>query len=126
MSVALNHTIVHARDATAAATEVAELLGLDPPSPFGPFMELRTSNGVSLDFISTDDPLTIEHYAFLVSEDDFDQIYGRILEQDRDHWADPGASQPGQINTHDGGRGVYFRGPDGHYLEIITVPYGGW
>ena len=64
------------------------------------------------------------HYAFLVSEEEFDQIYGRILERGLDHWADPGRSQQGQINHHDGGRGVYWPDPSGNWLEIITRPYG--
>jgi hypothetical protein len=65
-----------------------------------------------------------QHYAFLVAEDEFDEIYGRIRERGMDHWADPGHREPGRINTHDGGRGVYFDDPSGHVLEIITRPYG--
>ena len=45
---------------------------------------------------------------------------GRGLE----YWADPGKSEPGRVNHHDGGKGVYFEDPDGHFLEIITRPYG--
>jgi len=65
------------------------------------------------------------HFAFLISEDEFDEIYGRIVERGVAHWADPAASRPGEINHNDGGRGVYFAGPDGHFLEVITRPYGG-
>ena len=61
---------------------------------------------------------------FLVSEEDFTAIYGRIVERGMDHWADPHQHEPGAVNHHDGGRGVYFMSPDGHFLEIITRPYG--
>ena len=64
------------------------------------------------------------HYAFLISEQEFDDIYGRIVARGIEHWADPSARFAGQINHNDGGRGVYFRSPDGHFLEIITRPYG--
>ena len=124
MPVDLNHTIVHARDPQASAAFLAEILGLRAPVRFGPFHAVALDNGVTLDFIQADGRLTIEHYAFLVSEDEFDQIFGRILTRELPHWADPGHQQPGQINHHDGGRGVYWNDPDGHYLEIITRPYG--
>lgn len=124
MPVQLNHTIVHARDAAAAARFTAEILGLAPPRRFGPFLVVDTANGVSLDFISSDDPFEIAHYAFLVTEPEFDEIFGRIQSRGLPYWADPAAKKPGEINHHDGGRGVYFRDPSGHYLEIITRPYG--
>ncbi len=82
-------------------------------------------NGVSLDFMTSQRPVASQHYAFLIGEDDFDAVLGRIHERKLDHWADPGRSRAGQINHNDGGRGVYFNDPSGHYLEIITRPYGG-
>ncbi|MDZ7679987.1 MAG: VOC family protein [Acidimicrobiales bacterium] len=124
MAVALNHTIVAARDAEGSARWAAELLGLSAPVPFGHFWVLETANGVSLDFSDHDGEITSQHYAFLVSEDDFDQIFGRIAERRIAHWADPGRTQADSINHNDGGRGVYFASPDGHLLEIITRPYG--
>lgn len=122
--VQLNHTIVHSRDNLASATFLAEILGLAPPRSFGPFQVVDTENGVSLDFISTDEKLIIEHYAFLVSEPAFDEIFARIKARGLDYWADPHLGAKGEINRHDGGRGCYFLDPDGHYLEIITRPYG--
>lgn len=126
MAVELNHTIVSVRDKKTAALFVSELLRLPAPTPFGPFLVVEVDNGVSLDFIDVEpaDEIASQHYAFLVGEADFDEIFGRILERGLDHWADPGRDLPGRINTHDGGRGVYFGGPDGHFLEIITRPYG--
>lgn len=124
MAVELNHTIVHARDASVSAQFMSDILGLAPPRSFGPFTIVDTANGVSLDFISTDEPLIIEHYAFLVSEPEFDQIFTRIAERGLDYWADPRLARKGEINRNDGGRGCYFKDPAGHYLEIITRPYG--
>lgn len=125
MPVELNHTIVAARDKRVSAKFVAELLGLPAPEPFGPFLVVQTANGVSLDYIDAGGEIHSQHYAFLVSEQDFDAIFGRIKERGIPHWADPFHRHPGEINTNDGGRGVYFEDPDGHNLEIITVPYGG-
>lgn len=125
MSVELNHTIVHVSDRKAAAVWVSEMLGLDPPRAYGPFYGIDLANGVQLDFADGDpDAVRPGHYAFLISEPEFDEIYGRIVGQGVAHWADPAASRPGEINHNDGGRGVYFEGPDGHYLEVITRPYG--
>jgi catechol 2,3-dioxygenase-like lactoylglutathione lyase family enzyme len=125
MPVQLNHTIVHAKDAAASAQFYADILGLAPPRRFGPFMVVDTANGVSLDFISAeDDEIIIEHYAFLVSEPEFNDIFARIKSRNLDYWADPAGRQKGEINHHDGGRGVYWRDPTGHYLEIIMRPYG--
>jgi catechol 2,3-dioxygenase-like lactoylglutathione lyase family enzyme len=89
-------------------------------------MIVELANGVSLDYHDVDGEIASQHYAFLVSDDEFDAIFGRIVEQDIEHWADPAKQQAGLINRNDGGRGVYFEDPDGHFLEIITVPYGGW
>jgi catechol 2,3-dioxygenase-like lactoylglutathione lyase family enzyme len=124
MPIDLNHTIVHSRDPKASATFLAEILGRRAPVRFGPFHAVALDNGVTLDFIQADEPRVVEHYAFLVSEEEFDQIFARIRARDLPYWADPGHQQQGQINHGDGGRGVYWNDPDGHYLEIITRPYG--
>jgi catechol 2,3-dioxygenase-like lactoylglutathione lyase family enzyme len=126
VAVELNHHIVHARDPDVSALFLSEMLGLPEPARFGPFVVVHTANGVSLDFLGTDDPtyLVPNHYAFLVSEDEFDEILERIRERGLDHYADPGRTQQGRINHHDGGRGVYWPDPDDHLLEIITRPYG--
>ena len=124
MSIELNHTIVPARDPLASATFLADLLGLPAPVPFGPFFAVALDNGVTLDFQRDDGELTIQHYAFLVGESEFDAIFGRIRARGLTFWADPACQRPGQINHHDGGRGVYWDDPNGHRLEIITRPYG--
>jgi catechol 2,3-dioxygenase-like lactoylglutathione lyase family enzyme len=125
MAVQLNHTIVHVPDKRASATFVADILGLPAPTPFGPFLVVDVENGVSLDFYDEEGTVRPQHYAFLVSEDDFDAIFGRIRERGLGFWADPAKRRPGEINHNDGGRGVYWEEPGGrHFLEIITRPYG--
>jgi catechol 2,3-dioxygenase-like lactoylglutathione lyase family enzyme len=124
MPVHLNHTIVAARDKQQSAAFLADVLGLAPPTDFGPFAVVQLDNDVSLDFID-DDVTHPRHYAFLVTEAEFDEIFGRIRGRGLDYWADPFERHPGEINTDDGGRGVYWKDPNGHVLEIITRPYGG-
>jgi catechol 2,3-dioxygenase-like lactoylglutathione lyase family enzyme len=124
MAVELNHTIVHARDQRASADFLADVFGLPRPAAFGPFLDVEVANGVTLAFLETDQEIQIQHYAFLVSEAEFDEIFGRVKARGLDHWADPAHRRKGEINHNDGGRGVYFNDPAGHYLEIITRPYG--
>ncbi|HEX7250310.1 MAG TPA: VOC family protein [Burkholderiales bacterium] len=121
----LNHTIIHSKDRRAAADFFVEVFGLPKPKPFGPFLDVDTANEVTLAFLDAGDmEVQVQHYAFLVSEAEFDQIFGRVKARGLDYWADPGMRQKGQINRHYGGRGVYFQDPSGHLLEIITTPYG--
>ena len=124
MSVELNHHIVRVRDKEEAARFFAEILGLPPATRYGPFLELKTANGVSLDFADDHGEPVPAHYAFLVSETEFDEIFGRIKERGLGYWADPGHRRPNAINTNDGGRGVYWDDPNWNTLEIITRPYG--
>ena len=126
MTINFNHTIVAPRDKQVSAQFLAELFGLPSPKPFGPFMVVGLEHDASLDYADAPEGEEIrrQHYAFLVSEEDFDAIYGKIQSRGLQHWADPGANRPGEINHRDGGRGVYFRDPSGHAMEILTRPYG--
>jgi catechol 2,3-dioxygenase-like lactoylglutathione lyase family enzyme len=124
MSAQLNHTIVWCRDKRRSASFLTQILGLGEPSRFGPFLVVELGNGVSLDFHDKDGEIASQHYAFLISEREFDEIYARIQAQNIAHWADPGQRRAGEINRNDGGRGVYFEDPDKHLLEVITRPYG--
>jgi catechol 2,3-dioxygenase-like lactoylglutathione lyase family enzyme len=126
MAVKLNHTIVHARDGRASADFYAEVFGLGRPVPFGPFLDVETANEVTLAILETEQKFEPQHYAFLVSDQEFEQIFGRVKARGLDYWADPACAKKNAINTHFGGRGVYFRDPGGHLLEIITRPYGRW
>jgi catechol 2,3-dioxygenase-like lactoylglutathione lyase family enzyme len=124
MAVRLNHTIVSVRDKRESAEFLVEILGLAEPTAFGRFLVVQVDNDVSLDFADDDGPVHPRHYAFLVGEPDFDQIFERIQARGLLYWADPGRRRPGEINTNDGGRGLYWEDPSGHFLEIITRPYG--
>ena len=124
MAIRLNHTIVAANDKKTAAKFLTEILGLPSPSLVGPFAVARVSDDTSLDYIDADGKIRSQHYAFLVDESEFDEIFQWIREGGLSYWADPGRQERGQINTWDGGRGVYFDDPNGHLLEIITRPYG--
>jgi catechol 2,3-dioxygenase-like lactoylglutathione lyase family enzyme len=128
MAIDFNHTILSARDSKASAQFLAEMLGLPAPTHWGPFQMVTTANGANLDYMDTDDEITSQHYAFLVSDAEFDEIFARIRERKLPYWADPSQTKLGEINHHDGGRGVYFEDPNGHLLELITRPYGsgGW
>ena len=123
MGIDLNHTIVHTHDKQAGARFVTGVLGLPDPVSFGPFAVVELQNGVSLDFMDVDGDIPVQHYAFLVSEDEFDVVSARLRERGLRTWADPAHGRPG-FNTHDGGRGLYFDSPEGHNLEILTRPYG--
>lgn len=125
MPAHLDHTIVMAADKHAAAEFLATILGLNVGAPYGPFLPVETGNGVKLDSMdSGGQAITPQHYAFLVTEAEFDTIFDRIGQAEITYYADPQHAHAGQINHDDDGRGLYFTDPDGHGLEIITRPYG--
>ncbi|MFI6656674.1 VOC family protein [Streptomyces sp. NPDC050523] len=124
MTVQLNHTIVAAHDKQTSARFLADILGLEVSPRYGPFVPVQIPNGVTLDYMDAGGEITPQHYAFLVSEDEFDTIFARIRDTGLTFWADPFHHRPGEINRNDGGRGAYFEDPGGHSLEIITRPYG--
>jgi catechol 2,3-dioxygenase-like lactoylglutathione lyase family enzyme len=123
MAIRLNHTIVSARDHTASARFLAEILGLSAPAHLGPFAIVSIGD-TSLDFMESDSEITAQHYAFLVTELEFDEIFARIRARGLTYWSDPSRKRRSEINEWDGGRGVYWDDPNGHLLEIITRPYG--
>ncbi len=124
MSVELNHTIIHSPDNQESAQFLGHILGLEVGAQWGPFVPVATSNGVTLDFATTPvESITTQHYAFLVSDEEFDAAFGRIQQAGLTYYADPHGRQPGEINHNHGGRGVYFMDPAGHGMEILTRPY---
>ncbi|MDA5280773.1 VOC family protein [Streptomyces sp. NPDC054904] len=126
MSVQLNHTIIHSRDNRESATFLAHILGLEVGAEWGPFIAVETGNGVTLDFATIPaGSIAAQHYAFLIPEEEFDSAFERIRAAGIPFFADPHGKRPGEINHNDGGRGVYFPDPSGHWMEIITRPYGG-
>lgn len=120
----LDHTIVAAHDHQQAAVFMTAILGLPPPVTLGPFAVVKVGQTTTLDFVTVEGPVEPQHYAFLVTEAEFDEIFARIRARALPYWADPHRHEPDRINTWDGGRGVYFDDPSGHLLEIITRPYG--
>ena len=125
MAARLNHTIVWCRDQQKSARFLSEILGLPPPRRFAHFLVVDLANDVSVDYYEEkDDPIALQHLAFLVDESEFDAALARVRERTKEIWADPAKREPGRINHHFGGRGVYFDDPDGHLFEIITTPYG--
>lgn len=127
MAIRLDHTTVPARDPRAAAEFLAAVLGLEVGAPMGPFTPVVVANGVTLDFHADDDPeAKASHFAFLVSEDEFDAGLAHLEATGTTYYPGPHLSRPGEINHNDGGRGLYFLDPGGHTMELLTVPYGGW
>jgi catechol 2,3-dioxygenase-like lactoylglutathione lyase family enzyme len=102
---------------------MTEILGLAPPRRLAHFMVVQVGE-TSLDYVDDSGPVASRHFAFLVSEPEFDEIFGRIKARGLSYWADPFRRSPGQINRWDDGRGVYLDDPNGHLLEIITRSYG--
>jgi len=125
VSIKLNHTIVSCRDKKASAYFLTDILGLRAAKPFGPFLAVELDNDVTLDFAEWGGEIEVAHFAFLVSETEFDAIFDRVKARGLTYWADPFHKRPGEISRHDKGRGFYFEDPSGHNLEVITRPYGG-
>lgn len=125
MVAQLNHTIVWCHDKQRSAAFLTGILGLPAATPFGPMLVVPLDNGVSLDFYAQEGAISLQHYAFLISESEFDDVFARVKARGLRYWADPARKLEGEINVNDGGRGMYFQDPDGHLLEVITRPYGG-
>ena len=124
MPVELDHLLVRSREKQASAAFLAEMLGLPPPIPVGPggrFHQLRLASGTALDVADAGDLFEPQHYAFAVSDPEFDAVLGRIHDRRLPYWADPGQTQPGQVADRGGGtRAVYFADPCGHWIEVLT------
>ena len=120
MAVELNHTIVPAADPKASAQFLAGILGIEVGPPVSHFTPVTLANRVTLDYDQSDH-VDQRHYAFMVGADEFEAAFGRIKDAGLTYYADPACRRPGQIYDHAGGnRGVYFRDPDGHLMEILT------
>ena len=119
MPITLNHTIVPSRDKAAAAEFFARMFGLEFKGTQGHFAPVRVNETLTLDF---DDREAFEshHYAFHVSDGEFDTIFARVKEAGLAYGSGPGSQDDMTINTRRGGRGFYFRDLDGHSLELLT------
>ncbi|MEU4083907.1 VOC family protein [Streptomyces aureus] len=123
MSVSFNHTIIASKDRHASARFFRELLELPEAPSWGPFINIQLSDGVLLQFAEPPVDIQMQHYAFLIDDELFDRAYRRLCDDGVEHWADPQMRRAGETNTEHGGRGVYFKDPAGHAIELITRPY---
>ena len=121
MTITLDHTIVPARDKVASARWFAEIFGLAFDGTHGHFAPVRVNDTLTLDFDDADG-FEPHHYAFHVGDEEFDAIFARVQAAAVAYAADPFYRQTGAINHRNGGRGVYFRDPNGHNLELLTRP----
>jgi catechol 2,3-dioxygenase-like lactoylglutathione lyase family enzyme len=121
MSITLNHTIVPSRDKEASARFFARIFGLEYAGAHSHFAPVRVNDTLTLDW---DDADSFEghHYAFHVTDADFDAILARLQAERVAYGSGPSTPTNGQINTRRGGRGLYFPDPDGHLMEIMTSP----
>lgn len=119
MTIVLNHTIVPAHDKDASARFFAEVFGLPYEGGAGHFAPVHINDSLTFDF---DDAASVEthHYAFHVSDQEFDAILDRVIMRDIPYGSDPWHTDNGQLNDWNGGRGFYFRDPNGHLLELLT------
>jgi catechol 2,3-dioxygenase-like lactoylglutathione lyase family enzyme len=124
MSIELNHTIVAARDPQASAQFLAGILGVAVDPPLAHFTPVTLANRVTLDYDHVSGSISPCHYAFMVGDEEFDAAFARIQDAGVDYFADPACQKAGQIyrHDHDNSRGVYFRDPDNHLMEILTRP----
>jgi len=123
MAIAFNHTIIAAKDRNESARFFREIFELPEAPSWGPFTNVQLEGGVLLQFAEPPVDIQMQHYAFLVDDELFDRAYARLQADGIEHWADPQMKLAGQTNTEHGGRGVYFKDPAGHALEMITRPY---
>jgi len=119
MAITLNHTIVPARDKEISARFFADIFGLKYEGPNGHFAPVQVNDTLTLDF-DTADTFEIHHYAFHVSDPEFDAILKRVQEAGIAFGSEPWNRENRKLNSWNGGRGVYFCDPNGHILELLT------
>ena len=123
MTIELNHTIAPARDKEESVRFYERMFGFKYEGPMGHFAPIKIpSQSLTLDFDNRES-FQPQHYAFKVSEAEFDEIFGRILAAELAYGSEPWTPENMEINHWNGGRGVYFRDPSGHLLELLTRDY---
>jgi catechol 2,3-dioxygenase-like lactoylglutathione lyase family enzyme len=123
MTFYLDHTIVPAHDKEASARFFARIFGLEYRGPWGPFAPVKVNETLSMDFDERREQFDVLHYAFIASDDEFDAVLQRVKQEGIPFGSGPGSLEDGEINHLYGGRGLYFRDPNGHVLEVITHTY---
>jgi catechol 2,3-dioxygenase-like lactoylglutathione lyase family enzyme len=124
MAILLDHTIVPARDKLASAKFFAEVFGLNVKPGDGYFAQVQVNDSLTFDFADEPEPQS-HHYAFHIGEAEFDAIYDRVKSKGLPYGSGPYNHRDGKIYTRRGGRGFYFEDPNGHLLEVMTVPETG-
>jgi catechol 2,3-dioxygenase-like lactoylglutathione lyase family enzyme len=119
MAITLNHTIVPARDKEASARFFAQIFGLQYDGPMSHFAPVRVNGELTMDFDNAES-FERHHYAFHVSDEEFDAIFKRVQDAGISWGSDPRNLENRQLNSRKEGRGVYFRDPNGHVLELLT------
>jgi catechol 2,3-dioxygenase-like lactoylglutathione lyase family enzyme len=125
MTIRLDHTIVPSKDKKASARFFAEILGLAVEPGGGYFAQVRVNDTLTFDFADEDGTFPGLHYAFHISDQEFDAILGRLKDRGIPFGSEPGSPANGRLNRRRGGRGFYFEDPNGHLLEVMTVPETG-
>lgn len=120
MTITLNHTIIPARDKSASATFLAELLGIEVSPAAGPFAPVKINEDLTFDFDDRREPLP-GHYAFLIDDTTFDRILNHAQARGLVFGSGPGGGWDGRVNHLNGGRGVYIQDPNGHSYEFFTT-----
>jgi len=123
VTIEFNHLLIFAKDKQKSANFLTWILDLPDPKPAGFFLSVDFKNNVTFQYAETNIDFMMQHYAFLVTEPEFDEILQRIKERGLEYWADPRKQIPNEYNRNHGGRGLYFLDPSGHGMEIITRPY---
>lgn len=122
MAITLNHTIVPSRDKVESARFYSRIFGFEYIGEFSHFIVVRVNDTLCLDF-DNKERFEPHHYAFKVSEKEFDELFGRLKAENIKYGSGPSNPENLEINHNDGGRGVYFRDPSGHLLEMLTTDY---
>ena len=125
MTIRLDHTIVPSRDKRAAARFFADILGLSVTPGRGYFAQVRVNETLTFDFADEEGPIAGGHYAFHVTDEEFDAIFERVKARGLAYGSEPDDPRNGRLNRRRGGRGFYFEDPSGHLLELMTVPETG-
>ena len=125
MAIVLDHTIIPAKDKVASAEFFAEVFGLKFEGGKGRFAPVRVNDALTLDFDDQREVQESHHYAFHISDAEFDAILGRVKAKGLLYGSGPRDHQDGEINTRRAGRGFYFQDPNGHLLEVMTVKESG-
>ena len=123
MTFYLDHTIVPARDKEGSARFFARIFGLEYKGLWHHFAPVKVNETLSMDFDDAGERYDIHHYAFITSDEEFDAVLERVKQEDIPFGSGPFSLEDGEINHHFGGRGFYFRDPNGHVLEVITHTY---